>query len=380
MVTPTGGSFAAVPPGSETPRFDSPQLEQGWVRESVGVFCRARRGILDLLGPRTPELLKGVFSSDTESLETGTGQPSCILTPRGRLLAFVALLRLGSGAWRLLSRDPLPAALIQTLGRYAMLSDVEVRDRTSDFTMLSVEGSRARALLGEALAGALGAGDGLPPLRRGASEPFRLVEAEARGTSLAVLSWGETPEGGWDLWVPRPSAPAVWDRLVEGARALGGGPVGSEAAEVLRIEAGVPRAGLDFDAEAFPADLGLEHALAFDKCYVGQEVVARMRTYGQANRRLVGVTFQGEGRLPAPQEGALPLRAGGEEAGSLTSWGWSDRLSAGVGLAMARRRHWDAAVAEVAGPAGPIPVRLVPLPIVSLPIVPQPSSPDGPPI
>jgi len=136
------------------------------------------------------------------------------------------------------------------------------------------------------------------------------------GGEVAVIRAGETPEGGFDLEVPAGSLEPAWRALVEEARRRGGGAVGRRAAEILRIEAGVPRWGSEIDGTRFPTECGLEAAVSYEKgCFIGQEVIARIRTYGHLNRRLMAVRFR---RAPEARPGEKLFRDGAE-AGLVTS-------------------------------------------------------------
>jgi folate-binding protein YgfZ len=116
--------------------------------------------------------------------------------------------------------------------------------------------------------------------------------------------------------------------------------VGFAADEVFRIEAGRARFGVDYTTESFPGEAGLDDALTYAKCYVGQEVVARMRTYGHANRALRGLEFaaRGDSDLPDRLRGA-PVTVEGREVGRVTSCVDSPRHGM-IGLAILHRSGW----------------------------------------
>jgi folate-binding protein YgfZ len=336
------------------------------VRESVGLFDRSYRGILDLSGPDLPKTLDGLFTSAASRLAAGSAEPSCFLSPRGKIVGAFRLHHLPDGTFRLLFGEPLRGAFVATLGKYALLGDVVLEDRSRDLGILSLEGPRA----GETLAALAGAGS-LP------GEPGLLREAAILDVPVKTLRGGASPEGGFEVWVPAGSLAAVWEGLLAAARERGGGPVGHEAAEVLRIEAGIGRFGKDFDEESFPGEAGWASALTFHKCYIGQEIMARMRTYGHVNRKLMAVlplsvseSARSEG--PLSDGGRIPLavgaalRVGGEDAGTVTSVGISTRLGGVVALALVHRRFWDAREAEVVPGRTGLRARLVGLPPVAV--------------
>jgi folate-binding protein YgfZ len=328
-----------------------PRREEEMVRRAAAVLDRSARGVLDLASAKVDvaAFLHGIFSSAVKALSPGSGQPSCFLSPKGKLIAAFHLYSLPGGAFRMVFPEPLRDGVVKALGKYAFLGDVTVTDRTSDLAALSVEGPLAATVLETAA--------------RGAELPRALHEIrslELGGVEATLVRAGESPEGGFDLWAPRSSFDSVRSRLIEAAREAGGGEAGPAAAETLRVEAGIPHHGKDYDEENFPNEVGWEHALTYDKCYVGQEVVARIRTYGHANWKLMGLVLDGE---RAPPHGAA-LRASGEEAGKVTSGVFSSRMGRAVALALLKRKFWGAgeAAVDLAGEA--VPARIVELPIV----------------
>jgi len=93
---------------------------------------------------------------------------------------------------------------------------------------------------------------------------------------------------GFDLYVPAASVQAALNLLVDNAAAVGARPCGWDAFEMMRIEQGIPRFGADMDETNLPPEAGLDRtAVSYAKgCYIGQEVIARIRTYGQVAKKL----------------------------------------------------------------------------------------------
>lgn len=339
--------------GHELPAsFGDPAAEQGFVRSTAAVFDRSYRGVLDLSGKDAGKVMNGVFSSAVARLVPGDGQLSTLLDAKGRLIAAFELFALADSTLRLVFFEPLRDAAVKAIQKYTFLSDIAIADRSADVGILSIEGPAAQRVL-ETAAG-------------GAALPRR--ELEARSITIAgvggvtAVCGGETPERGFELWVPRGALETVWSAVAGALRAAGGGPAGHEAAEALRIEAGIARQGRDYGEENFPNDAGWEPALTYDKCYVGQEIVARMKTYGQANRRLKGIIIAGA-RVPSVP---CAVRCAGEEAGKATSAAFSVRLGRPIALAMVKRKLWEADTAALDVPGGPLDGKLVELPFVRL--------------
>ena len=110
--------------------------------------------------------------------------------------------------------------------------------------------------------------------------------------------------------------------------------MGSEALEILRVEAGIPRFGRDFGPDNFPQETGADEAVSYTKgCYLGQEVVARIHYRGGVQKTLRGLVF--EGTAPAP---GTPLLFEGREVGTVTTVVESIALGRPAGLAILHRR------------------------------------------
>ena len=124
----------------------------------------------------------------------------------------------------------------------------------------------------------------------------------------------------------------------------------------------MPRYGKEYDEESFPNEVDLEDALTYDKCYVGQEVVARMRSYGHANWRLRGLLVPGD-TLPSPGAG---LRAGSETAGKLTSCARSSRFRSVIALCRLHREFWEQESLQVELADGVVDARVSELPLARL--------------
>jgi folate-binding protein YgfZ len=142
---------------------------------------------------------------------------------------------------------------------------------------------------------------------------------------------------GFDLFVPTASLGAVFDKLVAAARGIGGRACGWQAFEAARIEAGIPRFGVDMDESNLAPEAGIEgRAISYSKgCYIGQEVIARVRTYGQVAKSLRGLRL-------ADDLKTLPVRGDklfhdGKEVGYVTSSLASPAFKANIALGYVRK-------------------------------------------
>jgi folate-binding protein YgfZ len=275
-------------------------------------------GVLAVAGADRAAFLQGQLTQDVRGLESGQARRAAGLTSKGRLLYFGWLV---AEPERLLLLVPSErrAAVLAHLSRYAMLSKVALTDATPEFALLALYGPGAPGL-------------------------------ELPGGAVRLPPEGEIASGGL---VPGPAR----GRLIRALAEAGSVSLSETSAEALRVEAGRPRYGRDADETNLPDELGLESAISTTKgCYVGQEVVARLRTYGRVSRRLVGFRFPG-GALPAGTVFPDPEKPG-HELGRVTSSVQSPRFGP-IGLGFAARDIEDgAALGGMDGAAavvGPLP-------------------------
>jgi folate-binding protein YgfZ len=274
------------------------------LREDAGAVER-RRGKLLLEGAETAAFLQGQVTNDVEGLAPGTGCYALLLGHKGKVRFDMRVLRGPDWIWVDCAKGAL-AVLEHTIRTYGIGRDIRSRDVTEERSVVSVIGPRARAALGVDVP----------------EEEHAFVED---GDALYVAT-----DVGVDVIAPRdapaPDVPSVSE----------------EAAEVLRIETGRPRFGLDFDGDTIPQEAGLnERAVSFTKgCYVGQETVARLHYKGKPNRHLRGL------RLSEPAERGDELRLGERVVGTLGSAATSPEHGP-IALALVRREAEPGAVLAV---------------------------------
>ena len=154
------------------------------------------------------------------------------------------------------------------------------------------------------------------------------------GVRVRAVAVTHTTERGYLLFGDPAGAPNLWKHC----RAAGAEPVGMEALDVLRIEAGIPWYGRDFDDTTLISEVGLETAISYTKgCYLGQEVVERVAARGQVHRKLVGLRCDGR-QVPPPDS---KLLRDGKEVGWITSAVWSPGCEAVIAFGYVKREYWD---------------------------------------
>ncbi|HLY49683.1 MAG TPA: glycine cleavage T C-terminal barrel domain-containing protein [Solirubrobacteraceae bacterium] len=277
--------------------------------EGCGLLDRSERGKLALSGGEAKAFLQGQVTNDVEALEPGTGCYAALLTPKGKMLADLRVLDTGTELLLDTERGALQG-LFNATRRTMIGYDAELHKRTLERGLVSLIGPEAPGLAGvECLAGE--------------PEHSHLVHEIGEVPVRAVRT-----EVGIDLLCDS----AHLSTLMSALEHAGARPVGEDIAEVIRVERGRPRYGVDLDETVIPQEAGLnERAVSFTKgCYVGQETVARLHYRGKPNRHLRGL------RLSAPAAPGDPIIAGQREVGRLASVVVSPRLGP-IALALVRR-------------------------------------------
>jgi folate-binding protein YgfZ len=305
--------------------------------QGCGLVDRSERGKLALTGPDAKTFLQGQVTNDIERLEPGRGCYAAFLTHKGKMLGDMRVLDVGNELLLDTERVALQG-LFNMIRKYKLGSDLELHKRTLELGLLSLVGPDARRV---AAAGSLGHAE----------------HDNARGrigdTDVILV----TTDTGVDVFCPAGDTAAVRAAL----EAAGAVPVGEDVAEVLRVERGRPRYGIELDEAVIPQEAGLnERAVSFTKgCYVGQETVARLFYRGKPNRHLRGLRLSG-----AAATGAV-LRLGEKEVGRLATVVVSP-VHGPIALAIVRREAEPGTTLAVGD--GDVTAAVVELPFRRLPL------------
>jgi len=322
--------------------------------ESAGVLDLSFRGRLCVAGGDRARFLHGQVTNDVKRLRIGEGCYAALITAKGKMQSDLNIYSLQDEL--LLDFEPgLTANVSERLEKYVIADDVQIVDVAPHYGLLSVQGPKAEAVIR-----ALELGAELP------NKPFSFVKAtDGMKGEIYLMNQPRLGTSGFDVFVPVASAAAIREKLIKAAKLSGGRPCGSEAFEMARIEAGIPRFGADMDETTNPLEAGLEtRAISFNKgCYIGQEVISRIQTYSEVAKKLRGLKLDDALKTLSGKGDKLFLD--GKEAGFVTSATASAKLKANIALGYVRREMNQPGTELILRTAeGESPARIVELPFV----------------
>ncbi len=302
-----------------TPLSYADPIEEYWaVRKAAGIVDISSAGRLRIAGKDRVSFLNGLLTSDVAQLREDGGQHSALLNPKARILADLYLYGQPDGIL-VDTGDSQASNVKEALDRFVITEDVQIRDVTQDLVHITIQGPRSGQAIKETLGAEL---EGLKPLGHKALGPSTIVSRDRTG------------QGGYDIILPSEEAEAVWQGFLLKTGDIGLRPIGSKAMEMLRLEAGYPRYGVDMDENTIVLEAGFRDAISFTKgCYLGQEVVARATHIGRVNKQLVRLEMETRN----PPSAKSKLKSEDVEAGFITSAAFSPGLGKVAGLAYANR-------------------------------------------
>jgi folate-binding protein YgfZ len=350
-----GAQFTTVNGVEAVAHYGDVLAEHAALRNGAGVLDLSFRSRLCLVGADRAAFLHGQVTNDVQALKPGSGCYAALVSAKGKMQSDLNIYCLADEL--LLDFEPgLTSTVSQRLEKYIITEDVQLVDAAPHYGLLSVQGPKAAEVVR-----ALGLAEEFPARPKS----FAAISDATLG-QLYLMNHPRTGTAGFDLFAPTDSLGAVADKLVAAARAIGGCACGWEALEVARIEAGSPRFGADMDESTLPPEAGLEaRAISYSKgCYIGQEVIARIRTYGQVAKSLRGLRFASDvSTLPVKGD---KLFKDGKEVGFITSATHSPTLGCSIALGYVRREANQTGNALVVqSTAGETKARIVELPFLA---------------
>ncbi|MCU1293933.1 MAG: glycine cleavage protein (aminomethyl transferase) [Bryobacterales bacterium] len=281
------------------------------LRSDAAAIDLSARGKIRVTGEDRARLVHAMSTNQVNDLKEGGGVYAFFLTAQGRILADAYIYNLGDSLF--LDTEPeLGVKLLEHLDRYIIADDAEVHDETANWAVIGLEGPRsfehAKAL-----------GIAVPEDEFGSS----------KWSSGFVTRAASTGSRGVRIFVPSAELP----ELVRALKAAGIPEVSAEDARVVRLENGAPRYGEDITERYLVQETGLLHAVHFSKgCYLGQEIVERVRSRAQVHRHLKPLRISAS----APPEAGTKLTLNGQNVAELTAAAYSPALGEVVALGYVR--------------------------------------------
>jgi folate-binding protein YgfZ len=294
----SGGEMAEYC-GAETARsFGDPKAEYRELISGCGVYDLGWRAKIVLTGGDRVRWANGMVTNNIRDLAEGRGNYNFVLSPQGRIQGDLYIYNLGD---HLLVDTELwqKPRLLEIFDKYIIMDDVEVTDVSDKLTAIAVHGPRSLDVLRKL---GLTIADDV--------EPLKVAQMVWEGIGISVTRMASDIAMTFEIWLAPQNAGKLWDAIV----AVGAKPVGTEALEMFRLAAGVPKYGQDITEKQIPQETEQFHALHFAKgCYLGQEIVERVRSRGAVHRHFAGFAISGP-----PPRAAAEVQQEGKRVGEIT--------------------------------------------------------------
>ena len=283
--------------------FSDPQQEFAFLRHDCGVYDLGYREKISLTGADRQRWLNGMVTNNIRDLAVGRGVYAFLLNPQGHILGDLYVYNRGESILVDTDADQ-TENMIATFDHYIIMDDVVITKLGERMTSLGVAGPRSRAML-------QAAGISVPEI-----QPLEIVtpkcECDCGCLECSVVRGEDPRRASYEIWIAPHDVLKLWQALL----AAGAKAVGWEALELDRIVSGIPRYGVDLRHRDLPQETGQDRALNFNKgCYVGQEIVERIRSRGAVHRNFRGFLIDGALEIAA----GTKIISGGKDIGEITS-------------------------------------------------------------
>jgi len=280
-------------------RFGDPQAEFEALRTGCGVYDLGFRAKISLMGGDRVRWLNGMVTNNIRDLAVVHGVYAFLLNPQGHILGDLYAYNRGESITVDTDAGQVEK-ILATFDHYIIMDDVEVANLSEQVTALGIAGPKARDVL--AVAGFV-----IPEMH-----PLQIQSVMWQGAERTLVCGEDAEHRSYEIWLEPASVRQLWDVLL----AAGAAPAGVEALELQRIVSGIPRYGVDIRERDLPQETEQTRALNFNKgCYVGQEIVERIRSRGAVHRKFTGFVADGAEPIAAGNK----IVAGEKEVGEITS-------------------------------------------------------------
>jgi folate-binding protein YgfZ len=298
-----GGIVSQYRGATTAARFHDPQTEFAVLRGGCGVYDLGFRAKISLTGADRVRWLNGMVTNNIRDLPAGQGAYAFLLNPQGHILGDLYAYNRGESI--VIDTDHSQREkVLATFDHYIIMDDVEVNDLSESITALGIAGPGSREVLTTA-------GIAIPE-----TKPLEIFEAKCTCdcdcTPCTTVHGDDPVSETYELWLAPKDVKKTWEALV----AHQATPVGSEALEMHRILNGIPLLGVDIRDRDLPQETEQARALNFTKgCYIGQEIVERIRSRGAVHRKFAGFVADAGQAISSGSK----IFAGDKEVGEVTS-------------------------------------------------------------
>lgn len=289
-------------------------------KKGAGLIDLSSRGRFSVGGSEAVQFLNGLITNDMKTLTEDAWMPAVFPNVQGRLLASVRVARLKpfelqNPNYVIDTEAATRENVLKTLQRFTLAGDFRVTDITDETVQFAVQGNEAESVVRSVL------GDAVTSLPE-----HGVTTISWKGMAVTALRDTHTGAKGFDLITPAAGARDLRQSLID----AGATPVGDDVFEVLRIEAGIPRYGLDMDETNVVTETNLDDAVSYTKgCYIGQEIIARIKYRGHVAKKLTGLSFADEVKVAS---GDIIKSSDDKDIGRITSATYSPQLKRTIAL------------------------------------------------
>jgi len=293
------------------------------VRNNAGLIDLSHRGKLKLSGKEHLNLLQGMLTNDVIKLKKFKGLYATSLTAKGKIIADMRLHKLDDNIILDLESH-ISKKFRQYLLKYKLSYKVDIEDLTRKRSLFHLCGPNSTEVLKRSF-----------NLGQDLLDEFDLLKLTEQSRELLVAKINRTGETGYDIYADEDKGSSLWLRILKSNSTYGLKPFKLETMDTLRIEAGIPILGKDMDENTIPIESGLWNALNFEKgCYIGQEIIARIKWRGNVAKHLVGFNIEGDKNVTTP---GCEVFAEDKKVGWITSSTYSPTFERPIALGYIKR-------------------------------------------
>ena len=284
-------------------RFADPHEESSALLHGCGIYDLGFRARISLTGGDRVRWMNGMVTNNVRDLPAGHGVYAFLLNPQGRILGDMHVYNMGETLLVETDRSQVEK-IIATFDHFIIMDDVEVKNISDEQTALGLAGPRSRELLNAA-------GIVVPGM-----QPLQVITPQCKCdcdcVECTVIRGEDAQQESYEIWLAPKDVYKTWQALIN----AGATPMGSETLEMRRIAAGIPLYGVDIRERDLPQETEQTRALNFNKgCYVGQEIVERIRSRGNVHRKFTGFLLEGAASIAA----GAKIVSGDKDVGEITS-------------------------------------------------------------